>query len=119
MCGQDIIRLLHLDEPSVVVTGFDRTNLIYEARCLQKQSEKDQHLKDIIKQQGGTGIVYCSTRKSVDATAELLARMFPERLVVPYHAGMDTETRQDNQTQFMKTPNSIAVATNAFVDGDQ
>ena len=111
---EDIVHLLNLREPRLVITGFDRTNLRYAARCVDKAREKDEALNELIKATPGSGIVYCSTRKNVDEIATDLLRQFPERLLVPYHAGMDMGDRTRNQQLFMQTPDAIAIATNAF-----
>ena len=111
---EDIVHLLQLREPKLVITGFDRTNLRYAARCVDKAREKDEALNELIKATPGSGIVYCSTRKNVDEIATDLLRQFPDRLLVPYHAGMQMEERTRNQQLFMQTPDAIAIATNAF-----
>ena len=62
----------------------------------------------------GSGIVYCATRKTVDAVTSLLSANLKDRPIFAYHAGMDTAARTANQERFMQTPRAIAVATNAF-----
>ncbi|HEV7301011.1 MAG TPA: ATP-dependent DNA helicase RecQ [Tepidisphaeraceae bacterium] len=111
---QDIIHHLNLHEPRVVVTGFDRTNLLYESRRVAKAAEKDGELLNLLRQETGSGIVYCSTRKSVDEVTSLLAGRLKDRPIFAYHAGMDAAARTANQEQFMQTPRAVAVATNAF-----
>ena len=111
---QDIVHLLHLVEPEVVVTGFDRLNLRYEARCLDKQGEKDEIVKHLLEQEPGSAIVYCSTRRGVEEVSADLARLLPGRPVFAYHAGMDSLTRSRNLEGFMQFSGAIAVATNAF-----
>jgi ATP-dependent DNA helicase RecQ len=110
----DIIRGLNLREPKIVITGFDRPNLIYESRRLTKQFEKDEALLRLLRQENGSGIVYCATRKAVDALTSMLSQTLIDRPVFAYHAGMDQAARTANQEQFMQTPRAIAVATNAF-----
>ena len=110
----DIIRLLHLAEPEIVITGFDRTNLIYESRRPETNKERDAALFKLIEQTEGSGIVYCSTRKTVDAVAAMLGEKFTKRTVVPYHAGMEMNNRHWAQEQFMTAPEALVVATSAF-----
>ena len=110
----DIIRLLHLEEPEIVITGFDRRNLLYESRKPESNKERDALLHKLIEQTAGTGIVYCSTRKTVDAVAAMLGESFKKRVVVPYHAGMDVGDRQWAQQQFMDGEDALVVATSAF-----
>ena len=113
---QDIVHSLHLHEPSVVITGFDRPNLSYEAHCIERLSEKDEIVHRLIKAAPtvGSGIIYCATRKKVDSVSIELARQFPGRVLIPYHAGLDQADRTRNQQLFMTTPGSVVVATNAF-----
>jgi ATP-dependent DNA helicase RecQ len=110
----DIIRGLELRDPQVVITGFDRPNLIYECRRASKAAEKTSTLLSLLRQETGSGIVYCATRKAVDELTGLIAERMPERPVFSYHAGMDQGSRTSNQERFMNTPRAIAVATIAF-----
>jgi len=113
---QDIVHSLHLHEPSVVITGFDRPNLSYQARCVEKKTDKQSVIHQIIQasEEGSTGIIYCATRKNVDTLAVEIKRQFPTRTLIPYHAGLDQAERTRNQHLFMQTTNSVVVATNAF-----
>lgn len=110
----DIIRILGLRDPTVVVTGFDRPNLMYESRTVSKAAEKDALLLELVRSNPGSGIVYCATRKAVDAVTSLLGERLRDRPVFAYHAGMDTAARSANQERWMETPRAVAVATNAF-----
>src|SRR5438874_5702972 len=110
----DIIRRLELRESSMVVTGFDRPSLAYESRRTSKNVEKDRALIDLLRQELGSGIVYCSTRKAVDGITAMLSENLTDRPVFAYHAGMDQAARASNQERFMTTPRAVAVATNAF-----
>ena len=105
---------LGLREPSVVVTGFDRPNLLYESRRIAKVAEKGAALVELLRQETDSAIVYCATRKAVDEVAASLAQALPQRAVFPYHAGMDMVSRGQSQERFMQTPRAVAVATNAF-----
>src|SRR5207237_4465574 len=72
-------------------------------------------LLDLLRQEPGSTIVYCATRKAVDEVTALLSQnLARDRAVFAYHAGMDQGKRTANQEQFMQTPRAIAVATNAF-----
>ncbi len=111
---EDIIRGLHLREPSITITGFDRPNLRYESRRVSKNLEKERMLLDLINDQPGDVIVYCSTRKAVDELSPKLRSAIRGRQVFPYHAGMDAGERTGNQEKFMSASGAVAVATNAF-----
>ncbi|MEA2708321.1 MAG: ATP-dependent helicase RecQ [Phycisphaerales bacterium] len=110
----DIIRQLALREPTIVVTGFDRPNLLYESRTVAKVKEKDEHLLDLLRREPGSGIVYCATRKTVEAVTSLVGESLKDRPVFMYHAGMDPAARTANQEGFMQASRAVAVATNAF-----
>jgi len=110
----DIIHQLRLKQPEVVITGFDRTNLRYECRRLAKVAAKDAALVELIRDEPGSCIVYCATRKNVDEIKSLLESNFRSRAIFSYHAGMENAARSSSQERFMQTPGSVAVATNAF-----
>jgi ATP-dependent DNA helicase RecQ len=101
-------------KPRIYVTGFDRINLRYESRTIAKVKEKDDELIRHLRSETGSGIVYCATRKNVDAVTALLSDNLKDRPIFAYHAGMDPAARTANQERFMQTPRAIAVATNAF-----
>ena len=111
---EDIIRSIGLREPTIIVTGFDRPNLVYECRRIAKVSEKDQELIQLVRAEPGSCIIYCATRKAVDELTSLLAGTLRDRPIFAYHAGMDQAARTANQERFMNTPRAVAVATNAF-----
>lgn len=110
----DIIVQLGLRDPKVVVTGFDRPGLLYESRRITKGGNKDGMLIDLLRNEPGSAIVYCATRKAVDRLSAALPPALPGRPVIPYHAGLDAASRTANQERFMQTAGAIGVATNAF-----
>jgi ATP-dependent DNA helicase RecQ len=81
---------------------------------MSKVAEKAAELLSLWKNEPGSGIVYCSTRKAVDEVTDLLRQSLRGRPVFAYHAGMTTDDRTGNQEEFMETAGAIAVATNAF-----
>lgn len=109
----DIIEQLGLREPRAFVSGFDRPNLSIKVVQTQKEREKIAHVKALASAaEGGSGIIYSSTRKSVEQVA---ARLKEARLsVVAYHAGMDEGERTRAQDDFMSGRTQMIVATNAF-----
>jgi ATP-dependent DNA helicase RecQ len=107
---QDIQQTLHFKEKNIFIASFDRPNLFIEVAA--KSNTLQQVLTFIAAHPDQSGIIYCTTRKTVDALAEALAaRGLPVR---PYHAGLDTATRQRNQTAFIRDDVQIMVATIAF-----
>jgi len=111
---EDIIHRLQLRDPTVVVTGFDRPNLRYESRSAPNNRQRDDSLIDLLRKETGSGIIYCATRKAVEAVTALVHEHLKTRPVFAYHAGMESGHRTANQESWMGTPGAIAVATNAF-----
>lgn len=107
---QDICNLLGLIHPEEIATGFDRENLYFE---VVKTKDKLTALKRYLDLYSGTsGIVYCSTRKSVD---ELYRELDSDNLsVTRYHAGLSKNERINNQNAFICDEKQIIIATNAF-----
>lgn len=106
----DIICVLGLQNPDVLVTGFDRENLYFEVNDTKNKS--DYVLNFVREHQGESGIIYCATRKNVDMVYEMLEnRGVP---VTRYHAGLSSEERKENQDAFIYDEKPVIVATNAF-----
>jgi len=108
---QEIKELIELRNPIESIIGFDRPNLFYQ---VIKVSNKYSYLVNYIKNnfENESGIIYCSTRKTVEALSEKLNN--EGFSVVPYHGGMNANTRQRNQDDFIFNKVQIIVATNAF-----
>ena len=107
---EDIIQLLELWNPFTLVTGFDRENLYFEVAQSSKKMQDLLKFLDDRKEQNG--IVYCATRKNVEAVCQELKDS--GYLVAPYHAGLSQNERQENQNDFQYDQVKIMVATNAF-----
>ncbi len=107
---RDIETLLELRDPLRVTTGFDRPNLFFE---VVRPRDKDLWLSRFLAERPEqSGIVYCVTRKAVDAvTAALLAQGVP---AARYHAGMEDGERRRSQEGFVYDQARVMVATNAF-----
>ena len=107
----DIIEQLRLDQARVFVASFDRPNIRYRVRV--KDNPKRQIL-DFIKREhvGEAGIVYAMSRKRVEEMAAFLNREGVPAL--PYHAGMDAETRVRHHQRFVMEDGLVMVATIAF-----
>ncbi len=109
---QDIVRILGLVEPFSVTTGFDRANLYFEVRPTE-QKNKDAVLLGIVRELNGrSGIVYCSTRKNVEAVCSFLRLNGVNARC--YHAGLPDDERRQAQEDFIYDRCSVMVATNAF-----
>lgn len=107
---EDIICTLGLQDPFVLVNGFDRENLFFQ---VEKPKSKEQYILDYVaSHESESGIIYCATRKNVDNLYNLLeSKGFS---VAKYHAGMSAEERKRMQDDFVFDFTSIVVATNAF-----
>lgn len=108
---QDILKNLEITDAKVFKLSFDRPNLYYEVRPKTKDVVKDI-IKYIKANSGKSGIVYCLSRKKVEELAETLAVNGIKAL--PYHAGLDSQTRKDNQDKFLMEEVDVIVATIAF-----
>ena len=107
---EDMEHLLALRHPLRVATGFDRENLYFEVR--QPENKKAVLLELVRGRPGKCGIVYCSTRKTVEEVCRFL-----QDQGVPaarYHAGLEAEERRRSQEDFLYDRVQVMVATNAF-----
>jgi ATP-dependent DNA helicase RecQ len=107
---QDIIQQLTLRNPYIHVASFNRPNLYYEVRPKTKHSFAE--VLQIIQKKGGSGIIYCLSRKKVEEVAYKLQQSGIDAL--PYHAGMNDVDRSTNQTRFIRDDVQVMVATIAF-----
>ena len=107
---EDIAEKLFGGEVEQFVLGFDRPNITLAVEM--KRDWKRQLQGFVARHEGESGIVYCLSRKKTEETAALLAASGVRAL--PYHAGMDTEAREEHQNVFMTEPGVVIVATIAF-----
>lgn len=108
---RDILAHLDLREPREFVAGFARPNLKLVVAPVANESEKYQRLHTLIRAHK-TGIVYCATRKRVEAVAATLELAGLSSIL--YHGGMNEDERGRAQDAFMQGKRDIVVATNAF-----
>jgi len=107
---QDIIAQLELSDPVEFVGSFDRPNLLY--RVLPRAVLKRQLLDVLERHRGEAGIIYCLSRREVDALAAWLTGLGTPAL--PYHAGLSDDQRARNQEAFLSERADVVVATVAF-----
>lgn len=106
----DILRLLLLQDPFRVATGYNRPNLHFSS---VKPTNKLGYLYNYLKSIGDQcGIIYCSTRKNVEQICERMQMLGFS--ATRYHAGLSDTERQQNQEDFRMDRARIMVATNAF-----
>ena len=107
----DIQKNLGMMDAAVFKSSFNRPNLYYEVR--QKNKDIDKEIVKFIKaNQGKSGIVYCLSRRKVEDFTEILKANGIDALA--YHAGMDSQTRSENQDAFLMEESEVIVATIAF-----
>ncbi len=105
----DIQTQLNLHSPLVYKGSFDRPNIRY--RVMSKYKAFDQ-VVDYVKQQDGSGIIYCNSRAKVD---DLNAKLYRQGFrSAAYHAGKDPDEREFVQRQFLNDKVDVVVATVAF-----
>ena len=108
---EDILKNLKISAPKVFKSSFNRPNLYYEVRSKSDQVETEI-IKFIKSNHGKSGIVYCLSRKRVEELAKIMQVNGINAL--PYHAGLDSKTRERNQDMFIKEDCDVIVATIAF-----
>src|SRR5699024_9630178 len=107
---KDIIQSLHLQQPFISISSFDRPNIRYTVT--EKVSSFKQILHYLRSVEGKSGIIYCSSRAKVEDLTERLKNQGYS--VVAYHAGLSTTEREANQEAFVNDDIQIVVATIAF-----
>ncbi len=116
---RDIINNLRLDDAKMFVAGFDRPNISYKVIYKDSPSEqlltflKSELVEDSKERKTTSGIIYCLSRKKVEKTVEWLLKK-GYKSAIGYHAGLNKNTRQQNQDKFLREDGIIIVATIAF-----
>src|SRR5690554_1943628 len=107
---EDIQKTLGMTEAKVYKDSFNRPNLFYEVR--PKINQDREIIKFIHKNANKSGVIYCLSRKKVEEFAQLL--QVNGIKAIPYHAGLDSKTRDKHQDMFLMEDVDIVVATIAF-----
>lgn len=108
---EDIVKNLGITDAVLFQASFNRPNLYYEVRTKTENIEAD--IIRFVKQNSGkSGIIYCLSRKKVEALAQVL--QVNGISAVPYHAGFDAKTRSKYQDMFLMEDVDVVVATIAF-----
>jgi ATP-dependent DNA helicase RecQ len=108
---EDILKNLDMSDATTFKASFNRPNLYYEVRTKTTNIEGDI-IRFIKQHKGKSGIIYCLSRKKVEAIAEVL--QVNGISAVPYHAGLDAKTRAKHQDMFLMEDVNVVVATIAF-----
>ncbi|HJP38426.1 MAG TPA: DNA helicase RecQ [Gammaproteobacteria bacterium] len=106
----EIIERLALTDAARLVSDFDRPNIRYQVQ--PKTDGRSQLARFVSQHRDEAGIVYCLSRKKTESTAEWLVS--EGYTALPYHAGLDAQTRAENQRRFLVEDGVIIVATIAF-----
>lgn len=107
---KDIVEKLELNNPQVFISSFNRANIRYNVEA--KRNSYDKLLDFLEKRKEDSGIIYCLSRASTERLADDLKREGFQAL--PYHAGLEKETRAKHQELFLRDDVKIMVATIAF-----
>jgi len=107
---EEIVARLALFQPKVFVSSFDRPNIRYAVQ--EKGEAKAQLLSFLQNHKNQAGIVYCMSRNRVDGISAWLAQRSIKAL--PYHAGLSSDERAENQRRFLREDAVVMVATIAF-----
>ena len=109
----DIMKTLNMKSPNIFKDSFMRHNLYYEMRSkIIKEAAQKEIVRYIKKEAGKSGIIYCLSRKSTEALAEVL--IVNGIKAAPYHAGLEAGKRSEHQDKFLMEELDVIVATIAF-----
>ncbi len=104
----EIKRVCGIYRANIIKSSFDREDLFYR---VVRNTNKDSFIKEYMKTNKNSGIIYCNTRKEVMHVYELLKDKYN---VYYYHAGLLNDVKEENQNKFISSSDSVMIATNAF-----
>ena len=108
----EILRVLRIPQAEVVVTSFDRPNLVFCVERVRDDHERFARMRELIRGVDGSVIVYTPTRRLTELVARALLRLGVR--AAPYHAGLTARTRRQVLRAFLADRAPVVVATSAF-----
>lgn len=106
---EDILVQLGIAHDGLIIAGFDRPNIRYN---ITPRKGLTRQLTELIERNPGSGIIYAPTRNATEKIADQIAAT--GRSARAYHAGLSSEHRQRNQSDFVASEDMVMVATIAF-----
>ena len=108
----EIVRVLRVPQADVIITSFDRPNLVFLVQRVRDDRERFARIRQLVRRSVGYTVLYAPTRRLTELVARALLRAGVA--AAPYHAGLLPETRRQLLVDFLEDRVPVVVATSAF-----